>query len=141
MQKNIEITIRNKLTAEKRSINVYHRLSGSAHIISYNSSIAFPLGTTEEDDYLHISLVSGPGNLCRPCVMELPSWLDFNFSMEGKATIKQLGKTSVIKIPPGPPAWELKITRSSVTSDQLAGNVILSDEWDEEKGKNKEVLK
>ncbi|MCU0289222.1 MAG: hypothetical protein MUF15_22855 [Acidobacteria bacterium] len=42
---------------------VYHHSNRSAYIISHNSSISIPLRTSGEGDYLHISIVSGPGNL------------------------------------------------------------------------------
>ena len=71
------ITVKNKLIREKRDINVYHQATRSAHIISRNSSITLPLGTSEKEDYLHISVISGPGNLWKNCLIDLPSWADF----------------------------------------------------------------
>lgn len=111
MPEPIGITIENKLRKEKRGINVYHHATRSAHIISYNSSVTLPVETVGEDDYLHISVVSGPGNLWKDCLADLPSWADFELSTEGKVTLTHLGDRTQAKIPAGPPTWQLKITR------------------------------
>jgi hypothetical protein len=115
MAKEIDITIENKLITEKRDINVFHHSTRSAHIISHQSSITLPLRSAGdgEDDYLLISVVKGPGYLWMDCVINLPSWANFDFSLEGKLNVTHstdAGRT-VLKIPPGPPTWELKITR------------------------------
>ena len=110
---DIAITVENKLIKEKRDINVYHHSTRSAHIISHNSSITLPLKTVEKDDYLHISVVSGPGSLWKDCLIGLPSWANFEFASEGKLTLTHSDdpKRTLLKIPPGPPAWQLKMTR------------------------------
>jgi hypothetical protein len=129
MREEIEITVENKLVAEKRDLNVYHLSTQSAHIISHNSSITLPLGTNRENDYLHISVVKGPGYLERNCLINLPSWVDFDFTSKESITAISIthshdadGARTVLKIPPGPPAWELKITRptSLPSNGQLA---------------------
>ena len=112
MAKEINITIENKLVMEKRDMNVYHHATRSAHLISHDSSITLPLKSELEDDYLHISIVSGPGHLEGRCVVNLPSWVDFEFSSEGKLTVAHTGDRTLLKIPPGPPQWQLKMTRS-----------------------------
>jgi hypothetical protein len=111
MPKVIGITIENKLRKEKRGINVYHHATRSAHIVSYDSSITIPFETDREDDYLHISMVSGPGNLWKDCLADLPTWADFELSAEGKVTLNHSEKRTLVKIPAGPPTWQLKITR------------------------------
>jgi hypothetical protein len=110
---DIAVTVENKLISEKRDINVYHHSTRSAHIISHNSSITLPLRTDGEDDYLHISVVSGPGNLWKDCMIGLPSWANFEFASEGKLTLTHSSdaKRTLLKIPPGPPTWQLKMTR------------------------------
>lgn len=110
MSEVVEITIDNKLITEKRDISVYHHGAQSAHIISPNSSIILPLGKDGEDDYLHISLVRGPGNLSRDCGINLPWWVDFRFHSKGDVVITHEDGRTLLKIPPGPPIWELKIT-------------------------------
>jgi hypothetical protein len=110
MRETVEITIENKLVTGKRDISVYHHATQSAHIISPNSSINIPFRSVGEDDYLHISLVRGPGNLSRNCLIKLPWWVDFRFHSKGDVVITHEDGRTLIKIPPGPPIWELKIT-------------------------------
>jgi hypothetical protein len=123
------ITVKNKLIREKRDINVYHQATRSAHIISRNSSITLPLRNSEESDYLHISVISGPGNLWKNCLINLPSWADFEFSSEGKLAVTHSGDRMVLNIPPGPPTWQLKITRpNGLQMPQAPDHVIIGDE-------------
>ena len=113
MKQEIEMTIQNKLAVGERDINVFHRSSRSAHIISHNSSVTLPLRNTGEKDYLFISVVKGPGYLWVDCVISLPAWVDFDFSSEGKLAVSHSGNAEriLLKIPPGPPTWELKISQ------------------------------
>ena len=115
MSMTVDIIVENKLIKEKRDIHVYHQSTRSAHIISRSSSITLPLGTMVEEDYLYISVVRGPGNLWKESVINLPSWADFEFSLEGKATITHSGNRTLVKVPPGPPTWQLKMTRPNET--------------------------
>jgi hypothetical protein len=115
-ESSITVTVQNKLKKEKRDLNVYHQSTRSAHIISHNSSITLPLRTIGEDDFLHISVVSGPGNLWQNCLIDLPSWANFEFSSEGKVTFTHSSDRTLLKIPPGPPKWELKMTRPAEVS-------------------------
>jgi hypothetical protein len=139
MPEKIEITVQNKLITEKRDINVYHHWTQSAHIISHNSSITIPLATNGEKDYLHISVVKGPGYLEKNCLINLPSWIDFDFTSRENVTGISISHSydpdvarTILKIPPGPPAWELKITMSTrLDSDgrftKKKDRVIISD--------------
>jgi hypothetical protein len=129
-ESSITITMENKLKKEKRDLNVYHQSTRSAHIISHNSSITLPLRTVEEGDFLHISVVSGPGHLWQNCLIDLPSWADFEFSSEGKVTLIHSGDRTLLLIPPGPPTWELKMERQSDLSSISAlteDNVTIGD--------------
>jgi hypothetical protein len=117
MSPEIEITVENKLITEKRDLNVYHYSTHSAHIISYSSSITLPLGKDTKNDYLNISVVKNPGYLEKSCVINVPEWADYNFiCKEGLSAFsinrfyESNGARIYIKIPPGPPVWELKIT-------------------------------
>ncbi len=113
MTREINITIENKLVMEKRDINVYHHASGSAHLISFKNSITLPLRPVEEGDYVHVSIVSGPGHLKCQSIVNLPSWIDFEFSSrEEDLTVTHSGDRTLLKIPPGPPMWQIKMTRS-----------------------------
>jgi hypothetical protein len=129
MAKEINVTIENKLLMEKRDMNVYHHSTRSAHMISHDSSITLPLKSDIEDDYLHISIVSGPGQLEGNCLVNLPSWVDFELSSVGDATIAHLGERILLKIPPGPAVWQLRMKRSlSSIVDQLLDRVIIGDD-------------
>jgi hypothetical protein len=113
MPEGIHITVRNKLITEKRDLNVYHHAKRSAYMISHGNSITITLGTIEEDDYLHLSIVSGPGRLDEDCWLDIPSWCDFTVSSLGNGDLTHSGDRTLLRIPPGPPLWQLKITRSS----------------------------
>ena len=115
MTEEVEMKVENQLITEKRDLNIYHHATRSAHIISPGSSTTIGLRGVEEDDYLHISVVSGPGNLWKHCLIDLPSWADFEFSSEGKVAFTHKGERTLIDIPPGPPKWELKMTRPNGT--------------------------
>ena len=114
MSEEVDIIVENQFIIEKRDINIYHHSTGSAHIISQNSSITLPLREVGQGDYLHISVVSGPGDLEYDCWVYLPSRLDFQFSSTGNVTtfvFTHHGDRSLLKIPPGQPTWQLKLTR------------------------------
>ncbi len=127
--KEVKITIENKLVIEKREINVYHHSTRSAHMISHNNSLTISLRPIVEDDYLHISVVSGPGHLKNKGVVILPSWADFEFSSEGNVIVAHSADRIVVKIPPGPPVWQLKMTWStSSSSNHPSAKVTVGDD-------------
>jgi hypothetical protein len=128
MAKEIEITIENKLLMEKRDMNVYHHSTRSAHMISHNSCITLPFRSVLEGDYLHISIVSGPGNLENNSVVNLPSWADFEFLSEGNVTIVHSSDRTLVKIPPGPPIWQLKMTGSHFAGPRPLARIIIGDD-------------
>jgi len=129
MAKKTNITIENKLVMEKRDMSVYHHSTRSAHMISYNSSITIPLRSVLEDDYLHISIVTGPGNLKNKSIVDIPSWLDFEFSPGADVTVAHSDNRTLLKIPPGPPMWQLKLTRSiSSPVKQSSDRVTICDD-------------
>lgn len=129
MTREVNITIENKLVMEKRDMTVYHHSSRSAHMISHNSSITLPLRPVIEDDYLHISIVSGPGDLENKSVVNLPSWADFELSSAGNATVSHSGDRVLLKIPPGPPIWQVKMKRSlSSIINQPTDHVTIGDD-------------
>ena len=130
MPKEFDITVENKLIQEKRYINVYHQSTRSAHLISYNSSITLPLGTAAENDYLYISAVRSHGNSWKACLIDVPSWADFEFSSEGKVAVAHANDADriILKVPPGPPTWQLKMTQSTATlMGRWSDNVIIRD--------------
>jgi hypothetical protein len=129
MAKGIKITIENKLVTEKRDMSVYHHSTKSAHMISYNSSVTLPLRSILENDYLHISIVAGPGNLKNKSIVNLPVWLDFEFLSEGNITVSHSGDRTLLKIFPGLSMWQLKMTLSTSSfANRSPDRVIIGDD-------------
>ncbi|MCP4149968.1 MAG: hypothetical protein GY757_19635 [bacterium] len=113
MAKKISVIVENKLFREKRDMTVYHHFSKSSHMISADSSLTIPFRTAPGDDYLHISVVMGPGRLEENGVIMVPSWADFEFTFDGNVILTRSGDRTMLKLPPGIPAWQLKLTHSS----------------------------
>lgn len=128
MASDINFTILNKLVIEKRDMNIYHHSRKSAHMISYNSSVTLPLKPVSDDDYLYISIVNGPGDLKTRSIVNLPSWVNFDFLSEGKLTVTHSDGRTLLKIPPGLPGWQLKLTLSSSYTDPQSDRIIISDD-------------
>jgi len=70
-------------------------------------------------------VVKGPGYLEKNCLINLPSWADFDFTSRENVTgisiihsHEQSSDRTILKIPPGPPAWELKVTRPAIVSSK-----------------------
>jgi len=131
MGKYVNIVVLNRLLKERRDINVYHHANQSAHIISCNSSLTRGIKPVNEKDYLHISVESGPGHLKNYCVLDLPSFVDFKFSLNcEEITFFHSEKRVLLRVPPGPPVWRLKVTIPTTLSviDTLVGDhVIIGD--------------
>ncbi|MCP5047364.1 MAG: hypothetical protein GY940_09355 [bacterium] len=128
MKKQINITIENSLIKEKRDMNVYHHSTRSAHMICHNSSVTLPLRPLMEEDYLFITIVSGPGQLKNKSVVNLPSCIDFEFLTECKLAVIHSEDRTLLKIPPGLPEWKLKLTRSSIQVKQAFNRVVIGDD-------------
>ena len=111
MPEGIDMIVRNQLMAEKRDLNVYHHATRSAYMISHGNSITISLGASEDGDYLHLSIASGPGSMEKDCWINLPSWCDFTVFGLGNGDFTHSGDRTLLRIPPGPPVWQLKITR------------------------------
>lgn len=127
--KVIKITVKNKFSLEKRDLNVYHHSSRSAHMISHDSSVTLPLKPFMENDYLHISVVSGPGSLKYMSVVDLPSWADFECYSERAIIVTHSGDRTLVRIPGGAPPWQLRMTRPSTAAVKgQANRVTVGDE-------------
>jgi hypothetical protein len=127
LTESVGITIRNNLSQEKREISVYHHSRRMSHIVSHNHSLEHQLESVERDDYLQISVISGPGHLHHDCILVLPSFLDFTFSASGDVIIEHINHYLVLRIPPGPPTWEIKTRVPSQFLPENAGkNNIIS---------------
>lgn len=126
MPQTFDITVENKIRKEKRDINVYHQFTGISHIVSYNNSITLPFRNAAEKDFLCISIVNDCGNLSQACFINLPSWAEFEFSSKVNVTMTFYGKRTVLKIPPGPVAWQMKLTKPEGLSsvDPLTGDKV-----------------
>lgn len=129
--KEVDIIILNRLVKEKRDIHVYHHFSKSGHIISSNTSLKLGIKPEAENDYLHISVQRGPGHLGNFCVLDLPSFVDFRFSNTGEFLFIHSGERVILRIPPGPPLWEIKMkipARSPFFTLTGEGHVTIGDE-------------
>lgn len=112
-EKNVtRIIIENKLIIEKRDMAVYHHSSRSSHLLSSNCSITVPLQSIQENDYIHISILSGPGRLENMCVINLPAWVNFDYSAEGNILLNHSSERIFLRIPPGPIVWQLRVTKN-----------------------------
>ena len=100
-------------------------------MISHNSSVTLPLRPFIDADYLYISIVSGPGHLGSKSVVNLPSWVDFEFLSDGKVAVAHSGDRIFLRIPPGLPGWQLKLTRSSSGIRKGGHLVIISEDLQE----------
>jgi len=127
MTKEREIIIQNKLIAENCDINIYHCQSGSAHLISCSSTVKFMLSCLE-DDFLHISLVRGQGNLEHTFHFYLPQWIDFDFYHIQGLSLKNYGTMYILKVPPGIPGWELRVKAANLGMNSQIRDIIIADE-------------
>ncbi len=128
MTKAINFTILNKLVIEKRDMNIYHHSRKSAHMISYNSTVTLPLKPVSEDDFLYISIVRGPGDLKTRSIVNLPAWINFDFLSEGKLNVTHSNGRTLLKIPPGLPEWQLKLSWSASHIDHQSECITVSDD-------------
>jgi hypothetical protein len=128
MNKTIEIIIKNELRIEKREMNIYHHFARGSHLISHNSSISIDLYSVLYDDYLFISLVSGPGKLEHQHTVDLPSWINYELNSEGKLTARHIENRTLLIIPPGLPEWKIKLTRPvSHSLFESKANIIIKE--------------
>jgi hypothetical protein len=100
-------------------------------MISHNSSVTLPLRPVIDADYLYISIVSGPGHMGSKSVVNLPSWVDFEFLSDGKLALIHSNDRILLKIPPGLPGWQLKLTRSCPGIRKGPHRVIISEDLQE----------
>lgn len=131
LKKQVDITVSNQLVKGERDINVYHHARRTAHLISCGGVLTSRITAGEADDYLHISVVSGPGYLENECVMDLPSFMNFRFRTTGEVIFDHSGERLVLRVPPGPPAWELRMNVSKRLSPAQApagDQVVIGDE-------------
>lgn len=128
MKKTTEIIFQNNLLIERRDINVYHRSSRGIHFISRGSSVKVPLQTVNEKDFINLSVAVGPGYMERQNVVDLPSWINYEFQSEGKFAAVRSGGRTLLKIPAGLPEWKLKLTLSASHLLPAEDRVVISDD-------------
>jgi len=134
--KEVEITVWNRLIKERRDINVYQHSSKSGHIISSNHFHKIGIKAIEEDDYLYISVQRGPGLLENYCVLDLPSFVDFKFSNTGEFVLLHCRERILLRIPPGPPLWEIKMkipAQLTFLTNTNEGHITIGDEDENER--------
>ncbi len=138
MPEGIDITVRNRLVTEKRDLSIYHHAKRGAYLISHGNSITIPLGTSGEGDFLHLSMVSGPVSMEKECLLNIPSWCHFTVSGLGNGDISFLGNGTgtILRIPPGPPVWQLKITRPSGHVKELMEDYVIIGDEEHKPGEN-----
>jgi len=117
----------NNLIIEKRDMNVYHHNDKSIHLISHGNSIKIPLQSTNQKDYIHLSVAVGPGYMERENIVDLPSWLNYEFLSEGRFAAYRSDHRTLLKIPAGLPEWKLKLTLSQLPGKSAQGRVTISD--------------
>jgi hypothetical protein len=131
MKKTIDILFENKLVNEKRDMNVYHRGTRGTHFISHGGSVTISLQTLNKEDYINLSVATGPGYMERRNIVDLPSWLNYEFLSEGKFGANHSGNRTLLKIPAGLPEWKLKLTLPAAHLNPSASRVTISDDQDE----------
>jgi hypothetical protein len=109
MTEGINITVQNKLIMEKRDLNVYHHSTRSAYIISHSNSVPICMGNFEGGDFLLLSIVRGPGRMEKDCWISFPSWCFFAVSTLNDGDIFHSGDRLLVRIPAGPPLWQIKL--------------------------------
>lgn len=122
----IELKIHNKMIGEKRDLNIYHNHDRGAYMISRNNYVNLKLHNIDENDFLYISIVSGPGAMTKDCWINLPSWCFCSFSSMCNADICLSGQRFMVRIPPGPPVWQLKICSPKISPDNK-DEIIIGD--------------
>ncbi len=58
-------------------------------------------------------MVGSDRKIGNDCWLDIPSWCDFTVSSLGNGDLIHSGDRTLLRIPPGLPVWQLKITRSS----------------------------
>ena len=113
MHRICTIEIINKLTRNRKSIDVYSRRTGIVDIIGLNQSITLALETNRAQcrpDYLLIGITGGSSKEY-DLLIDLPAWVKFELlpAKRYRRPLTRKKKRLIYKIPPGSPPWKLKI--------------------------------
>lgn len=126
MNKKHKILVENNMIIERREINIYHHSRTRTFLHNYDNAVAIDLKSTDEFDYIHLSIVKGPWNLQNECLIKFPDKLDLELStnnLHGCIHFIQSGHKTLLKIPPGSPNWEVKIRNQNCLSSDNLENV------------------
>jgi hypothetical protein len=132
MEDKTDILIENNLVVEKRDLNVYHRADRGVHLIGSGSSCLLSLRTFHTQDYITLSVAIGPGYMERKNVIDLPSWLNYEFLSEGRFAVRHSGNRTFLAFPAGLPEWKLKLSLSPSQRNLSACRVTVSDDNQEQ---------
>lgn len=128
MSEALYMIVNNMLIGQRRDIHIYHHSTRSSHIVSDNSAVVLELHNGISGDFFYISVVKGPGDLNKPCYIDLPNWMDIQFSSRGDVLVSHPngGDRLKFRIPPGPAGWEIKakIPPDSHITDRLSEDEI-----------------
>jgi hypothetical protein len=126
----LTIEVKNNFKKGKRGIIVHDSSQKQDWIVPWEKNgrgdtkqeFDFPTG---KDDYLVIAVTPGAGDL-KGCKAELPAALPFIFTPGGMEKMKILtssdGERTTLRIPPGPPTWQLKIKNPLKAADLGRGD-------------------
>lgn len=126
----LTIEVENNFKKGKRGIIVHNSSQKQDWIVPWKKNgqedtkqeFDFP---ANNDDYLVIAVTPGAGDL-KWCKAELPTALPFIFTPGGMEKIGILtssdGERTTLRIPPGPPTWQLKIKNPFKPADLQRGD-------------------
>ena len=125
------IDVENKFRKGRRGIIVYDSSEKQDWILPWKNNgqgtklkkFMLPADSGKDDDYLNIAVAPGGGKLGRSKIV-LPANIPFTFIPGGidSITIIPSGDRVYIKIPEGPPTWQLKIMKPSEPIGYLMGD-------------------
>lgn len=108
----LAIVISNKLEKEKRDLTMYINTVKESHLVSANSSRIWRAKPGAADDFLHIAVAPGPGQLKSTWILDIPSYLNVKFRSSGEFVLFHSEERTELRIPPGPPDWQIRLTVS-----------------------------
>lgn len=129
MSKTTDIIIENNLVEEKRGLNVYHRQDRSIHLIGCGNAYTVSLIPLDGNDYIHLSVAVGSGIMEQHNVIDLPSWLNYEFLSEGRFAVRHDSGRTCLNIPAGLPEWKLKLSLPQCRLHQEQGRVTVSEKF------------
>jgi hypothetical protein len=130
LEMTLSIEVENDFKRGRRGIIVHNSSQNQDWIVPWKKNgqedtkqeFDFPTG---KDDYLVIAVTPGGGDL-KGCKADLPAALPFIFIPGGMEKMKILtssdGERTTLRIPQGPPTWQLKIRNPLKAADMQRGD-------------------